>query len=272
MRKLGTSINASTWDLPVDEALAAVRKAGFDAFFTGYECTTDMEEKMTAYANAAAKTGLWFECIHAPFGKPGCNSLWLPGEDGDIMRDHLIESIRSCKRNGVGIAVVHLSSGDFAPCVSDIGHARLDMVIEEAVRCNVTLGFENQRKIGNLSFILELYDNVPQVRFCWDVGHEACFTPGREYMPLFGKKLVYTHIHDNEKVYNGDMHLIPFDGKIDYHRTAELLRKYKYQGTLTLEIAAKKSGRYDDLTIDQFYTRAYDAAKRLRVMVDDSQE
>ena len=91
-------------------------------------------------------------------------------------------------------------------------------------------------------------------------------------MPLFGKKLVYTHIHDNEKVYNGDMHLIPFDGTIDYHRTAELLRKYKYQGTLTLEIAAKKSGRYDDLTIDQFYTRAYDAAKRLRVMVDDSQE
>ena len=135
----------------------------------------------------------------------------------------------------------------------------------------MTLGFENQRKIGNLSFILELYNDVPQVRFCWDVGHEACFTPGREYMPLFGNKLVYTHIHDNEKVYNGDLHLIPFDGKIDYRRTAELLRKYDYQGTLTLEIAPKKSGRYDDLTIDQFFARAYTAAQRLRDLVDGGQ-
>ena len=66
--------------------------------------------------------------------------------------------------------------------------------------------------------------------------------------------------------------MIPFDGKIDYHRTAELLRKYKYQGTLTLEIAAKKSGRYDELTIDQFYSRAYAAAERLRDLVDDGQE
>lgn len=272
MRKLGTSINETKWGFTPDQALAAIRRAGFASFFIGYECGPDMESRMAQYAEGAARQGIWFECIHAPFGKPGCNSLWLPGEDGDVMRDHLIESVQACERFGVPIAVVHLSSGDAAPCVTDIGHARFDAVINEAVKRNVTLAFENQRKIGNLAFILELYDDVPQVRFCWDLGHEACFTPGREYMPLFGKKLVYTHIHDNDCVYNGDLHLIPFDGKIDYTRRMDLLRQYNYQGTLTLEIAPKKSGRYDDLTPDQYYARAYAAALRLRDMLDGPQK
>ena len=271
MRKLGTSINEAKWGMTPDELLAVIRQAGFDAFFIGYECTPDMESRMAQYAESAARQGVWFECIHAPFGNPGCNSLWLPGEEGDVMQDHLMESIRSCEKNGVGIAVVHLSSGDVAPCVSDIGHARFDAVINEAVKRNVVLAFENQRKIGNLAFILELYDDVPQVRFCWDMGHEACFTPGREYMPIFGKKLVYTHIHDNECVYNGDLHLIPFDGRIDFVRKTDLLRQFDYQGTLTLEIAPKKSGRYDALTAPEYYARAHAAAVRLREMLDGKQ-
>ena len=239
MRKLGTSVNASTWDLSVDDTLATVRGAGFDAFFIGYECAPDMEEKMSAYANAAAKIGLWFECIHAPFGKPGCNSLWLPGEDGDIMRDHLIESVRSCQRNGVGIAVVHLSSGDLAPCVSDIGHARLDAVIEEAVKCNVTLGFENQRKIGNLSFILELYDDVPQVRFCWDVGHANLGKFDQyENMTVLGSRLKVLHLHDNYGT--KDDHSLPFLGTVDWDGVMRALRDIHYEGTFNYEVAASK--------------------------------
>lgn len=274
MRKLGTIINAETWKMPVDEALSVIRQAGFDAFFPNYQPHADIEARMEQYADSAARHGLYFESIHAPFkniqGEKAINAMWLSGEEGDIMLGHLLDCVRTCKRHGVPIAVVHLSAGEGAPCVSDIGHARYDRLVDEAVKLGVTLAFENQRKIGNLAFVLELYDKVPEVRFCWDMGHEACNTPEREYMLIFGKKLAYTHIHDNMG-FGKDMHMIPFDGVIDFGHKIELLRRYSYQGTLTLEIQPKVSGRYDNLSAREFYARGYAAACRLREMLDGTE-
>ena len=276
MRKLGVSINPDVWKTSEDEVLEVIRQAGFDAFFIGYLCRPDMEARMARCAEAAARKGLWFECVHAPFidaaGQKSTNRLWLPGEAGDAECELLISCVRSCRKNGVGTVVVHLSAGDDAPCISDVGHSRLDRLVNEAVKENVTLAFENQRKLANLAFVFEVYNDVPQVRFCWDKGHEACFTPGREYMPLFGDKLVYTHIHDNNCELNRDLHMVPFDGSIDFARRAAWLKQFDYQGTLTLEVAPKKSGRYDGWNAPQFYAHAYAAACRLRDMVDGSAE
>jgi len=139
------------------------------------------------------------------------------------------------------------------------------------VQRGVTLGFENQRKLANLAFVFELYENVPQVGFCWDIGHETCFAGGREYMPLFGNRLVYTHIHDNLCQKDGDLHMIPFDGAIDFGRRVELLRRFNYQGSLTLELHPGKCGKYNSLSHQEYFARAYAAAARLRAMLDGDQ-
>lgn len=87
-------------------------------------------------------------------------------------------------------------------------------------------------------------------------------------MPLFGDRCVTTHIHDNNLRYNVDEHLIPFDGSIDYRRTAELLNQYNYQGTLMLEIDLPKEGsdKYKELSLEQFVYKAYAAVNRLRII------
>ncbi|MBO4378259.1 MAG: sugar phosphate isomerase/epimerase [Clostridia bacterium] len=267
MRKLGINFETDFWPGMDEQAgLALLREAGFDCFFTDYYAD---DAVLARYAKAAAQSGMVFESMHAPFSSPiSINAIWHEGADGDAMLEALLDTIRACQRYGVRVAVVHLSSGDNAPCVNDTGHRRLDRLVDEAVRRNVVIGFENQRKLANLAFVFELYDNVPQVRFCWDVGHEACFTPGREYMPLFGSKLTYTHIHDNLCQYNGDLHMIPFDGKIDFSRVAERLREYDYQGSLTLELLPRKSGYYSELTAREYYSRAFGTAVRLRGMLD----
>ena len=87
-------------------------------------------------------------------------------------------------------------------------------------------------------------------------------------MPLFGDKLAFTHINDNLCEYNGDLHLIPFDGKIDFGYVAEQLKKSGYTGTLSLELLPPESDFYRDVSPQEYYARAYHAACRLRDMLD----
>ena len=93
-------------------------------------------------------------------------------------------------------------------------------------------------------------------------------------MPLFGKRVVCLHIHDNMGVYNEDCHMIPFDGKINFYRFAEHLRNSGFDGTLMLELANKKAKKlynnpiYDNLTADEYLQRAANAVKKLRELVD----
>ena len=261
MYRLGINYTSSAGMSP-EENFALFKSLGFDAVFTGCD---DNLEKTERYANAAAKSGLFYESMHAPFD--GINNLWRVGEEGDLMLSRIVSCIERCAKYDIPIAVVHLSSGEAAPHINDLGKSRFDAIVECGVKNGVTVAFENQRKIANLAFAMELYNKIDKVGFCWDVGHEGCFTYGKEFMPLFGEKLVYTHIHDNMCEYNGDQHLIPFDGKNDYERAARHIANSSFDGTLTLEIF-KKDAMYSQTDTESFYTKAYDAIVRFRKMCE----
>ena len=87
-------------------------------------------------------------------------------------------------------------------------------------------------------------------------------------MPVFGDKLICTHLHDNDGVLDDDQHKIPFDGRLNMSRIARQLRQSGYNGTLTLELFAENTNRYDGMTVTAFLERAAMAAKRLRLMAD----
>jgi sugar phosphate isomerase/epimerase len=90
-------------------------------------------------------------------------------------------------------------------------------------------------------------------------------------MPLFGDKLVCLHLHDNYAVFNGDSHLIPFDGKIDFSYVARAIRESSYQGSLMLELGNSSpngsGAKYDGVTPEAFLQKAYSAADTLRKMI-----
>ena len=127
------------------------------------------------------------------------------------------------------------------------------------------IAFENQRKLANIAWAFEAF-TTETVKFCWDCGHEFCFTPGRHYMPLFGDRLICTHIHDNTAVFNDDSHFLPFDGACDFVYVADTLRNSDYTGSLMLEVG--NPSRYGELSPQEFLKKAWDAAVRLRTMVD----
>lgn len=266
MRKIGISMG-SIGGITREEYLDAVKALGFDTVFTGVSETL---EEQARYAEQVAARGLIYENIHAPFGH--INDMWLDVEGGEKMLSELLYSVDACVASGAPILVVHLSSGIKAPSITDIGRARFERLVEYAAQKGIIIAFENQRKIGNIGWAFDNFEDCDNVGFCWDCGHENCFTLGREYMPVFGKKLVCTHIHDNTGVFNADQHLIPFDGNIDFDRFAEHIRRSGYSGPLTLEITSKHGACYRNMTSDEFLQRAADAVKRLRTMVDGKTE
>ena len=245
----------------VDEAMKNISNAGFDTLMTD----THPAEKMYELVNAASRAGLCFDQIHAP--ATNINSMWLDGGDGDATEYMLENSLNVASEFSVPYVVVHISSGDNAPHITDIGKRRFDRLVEHACKKGVTVAFENQRKLANLAFMMELYDDCSNVGLCWDSGHEACFAGGREYLPLFAKKLVCTHLHDNMKMPGEDCHLLPFDGQIDFEKAAKYIKNSGYRGVLNLEVnKARRDGFYDNLTIEEFLQKAYNALVRFDEM------
>lgn len=84
-------------------------------------------------------------------------------------------------------------------------------------------------------------------------------------MPLFGDRLICTHIHDNEGVYNKDSHLIPFDGGLDFDYVASALRSAP-EVPLILELK-RKATPYESMSDEDYLARAAAAVKRLRDMI-----
>ncbi len=265
MHKLGINYTHLA-NVKPEECFALFALLGFDSVFTEFIGEAPLANTQV-YAEQAAKNGLFYEALHAPFHH--INDMWKQGENGEIMLRELCDCIDACEKFGIPKAIVHLSSGVNAPFVNDVGHARFDALIDHAVKKNITVAFENQRKLANIAFAFEIYKDIENVGFCWDTGHEACFAQGMEFMPLFGKKLVFTHIHDNFSQPGGDLHMIPFDGSIDFEKCARHIKNSGYDGTLSLEIFPTISGKYTDISSRQYYEKAFDSIKKFRSLVEN---
>lgn len=262
MRKIGINLHFAK-SLSDTDAAELLFSHGFRATFSD---TFDAERQVNI-AELLARKGISYDTLHAPFGH--INDMWREGEGGERMCAELIACIDNCALAGVPTAVMHLSSGVNAPQVNDIGIARFTRLVEHAGKKGVVIAFENQRKLTNISWALETFEKNEQVGFCWDCGHEGCFSNGRQYMPLFASQLAALHIHDNYAVFNGDRHMIPFDAALDFERIARQIRESGYRGTLMLELFKKDGEPYGNMTADEYLCRAYAAAERLRAMIDN---
>ena len=243
-----------------------IAEIGFDGFFSVWH---DRAET-ALFADCAAKHGLCYSSLHAPYA--AVNEMWLPGDEGDAVLAEFCESVSDAAEHGIPVVVMHMSSGDGAPSITDIGRVRYDKLVDFAVGKGLTLAFENQRKLANLAYMFETYADVPNVRFCWDMGHESALGPGFAYMPMFGGKAAYTHIHDNLCVHNGDLHLIPFDGAIDFDARVSHLAASDYTGPLTLELSGPRPEFYGGMSCEDYLTRAFVALRKLRDLLQNKKE
>lgn len=261
---MDTGINLFCYGGPeeceIERQIDLMKENGFGHTFV----MADIPELTGSLVDKVKRSGIVFDTLHAPFY--GINHMWAEGIDGDAMLGRLTDTVDKCADYEIPVAIVHLSSGKPAPKISDAGNLRFAKLAERARQKNVTLAFENQRFLANIASVLE---QLPDMGFCWDVGHEGCFTMGKRFMPWFGDRLTAVHIHDNHHLPDEDEHLIPYDGITDFDMIAKTLADYSFCGTVMLEIFRSESEKYKNFTSEEYYKRAGIAARRLATAVDE---
>ena len=261
MKKLGINLDAFE-NIEYDESAKILADLGFKATFSDISFGKAPEY----VAELCNRFSLEYQFVHAIY--KGANNMWLNNINGDGMFQTLISNIDSCHNANVPILVIHISSGFTPPPISKIGKERFRKLVARAQNKKVKIAFENLRVPKYLKWAMETFKDCENVGFCWDTGHENCFTKGIEYMSLYGDRLLCTHIHDNNKELGRDLHLIPFDGKIDYNKVACHLKNSSYEGPLMLEVF-EKNEIYNTMSGLEFYKKAYNSIRKIQQLILD---
>jgi len=253
--------------IPFDEQIRLFRQVGFEGFFAYWEKGMDV----AALKKVADEEGMIFQSLHAPSGI-GSRHLWYESEETPLHMDIFLSCLRDCAANGIPIMVLHSFYGFDLHEPTETGIKNYTVLVEEARRLGVTIALENLEGEEYLAALLEHFKDDPNVGFCWDSGHEACYTH-RDLLaePCHGPKLIATHLNDNlgTRDWNGeltgldDLHLLPFDGIIDWQDAARRLAKWGFDDILMFELKPKgqpgrrESDAYERMSPVEFVTNAY---------------
>lgn len=263
MRKIGINTRARKGVTP-EKLVPMLKEFGFDMVFS----SVWEREEMRRATELLYAAGISYDTLHAPFKQ--INEIWSEGEAGAQIYAGLINCIDVCREVGAPIAVVHLSGSQQSPPPTDLGRKRFIELVDYAATKGVKIAFENIKSLANLAWAMEEFQGAEHVGFCWDCGHEACFTPGIKYMPLFADRLICTHLHDNCGKINEDLHRLPFDGNLDFVYIANQIQKSGYTGTLMLEVNGD-SEVYSHLSDEAFFARASEAMRQLCDLVENGE-
>ena len=82
---------------------------------------------------------------------------------------------------------------------------------------------------------------------CLDTGHSAItgIEPEDMIRTIGGEMIKAVHIHDNDRL--GDLHLLPFEGKLNWDNITGALKDIDYEGDFTLESTNFFTGVPDNL-------------------------
>lgn len=271
MVRLGSFI-ATEFGAPLSRQVELLAGYGFDSFFVG---ASDEERRQYRDCRKAANdAGVFWETIHGPYGSAegGVNALWGEGEAGDRFLSLLLRTIDDCAENHVEIMICHGSFTNVIPEPSETGGRRFDRLVAHASAAGVKIAFENLEFASPLRFLLRRYDHHPSVGLCWDIGHQGCYTPEHDVMAEFGNRILCVHIHDNlgkrdaeRPTYADDLHLLPFDGTLDFAAAGRKLRSSPFSLSLMLELCYRRwpevVARYP--SAEDFLREAHSRALRL---------
>ena len=239
------------------EQLRHIKAAGFDGFFALWEHPGQLDQ----LATEADALGLLFQSVHAPFRQT--SAMWEPGSSGDMALQELLSCLEDCKRLHVPIMVSHVFMGFEVRMPTELGIQRFARLFSAAEEAGVQVALENVESIPHLQTLLDAF---PNVRFCWDSGHGLCYNKDYDLLSMYGHRIAATHLNDNFGVQHkdgiiskyDDLHLLPFDGKMDWDQAMQKLGCFS--GPLTFELSFK---HYNDMLPADFFVLAYQRACRV---------
>ena len=270
-KKLGFSIGQS-FGLSVPEAVQLVKESGFDALSPEWKPDGSHQE----YIRAARECGLELQSLHAPFLK--AKDMWDSDEEkGAAAVAELLDCLNVCVEHQIPVMVVHAYIGFKEHEPTPYGLVRFQQVADEAQKHDVKIALENTEGEEYLAALMQYFTGSPAVGFCWDAGHEMCYSHSKNLLQVLGDRLIMTHLNDNlgisrfdgKTFWTDDLHLLPYDGIADWDVLIQRLRASKKQETLNFELGINsKRGRhendvYEQMPLEQYLAEAYKRACRI---------
>lgn len=229
-------------DDPV-ERMQKIKDHGFDCIFTSpNKKYTPQNGTLAEQVATAKRLGLKLSSLHSSYNSPKLPLFWKKGLQGYLIERKLAKEIAIAKKYNFTCLVVHLD-GKY----SEVGKNRLLRLLAIAEKYDMPLAIEN---LDNEELFIEVFKNIehPYMKFCYDVGHQNCFTPNFDVINKYGDKLVTVHLHDN----NGkkDEHTLNLYGTVDWDKVARDLARFQ-EVYLDYELTmADKHGLSDEEILD----------------------
>lgn len=261
MRELAVAIQYKNKNVSVFDTINSVKSAGFKNVFVQWYDEMKWEISQQEQVDYCKKLGL--NIIFAHLGYQNINDIWLDGVDGEKLVERYKRNIRDCNKNGIPLVVMHLIGGKNPPKYNELGLNRIREITNYAKKLNVKVAFENTKVKGYLEYVLGNI-NDDNVGICFDIGHFHVHFNDEFNFEFFKDRIFAVHLHDNDK--SDDLHLIPFDGTIEWEPVIKRLKECNYNGPVTLELAY----RYEYLndSIDKFYAKGHEVATKIAEMFE----
>lgn len=240
------------------ESLKRAKAAGFDVVdlnlcqICGHKTTLHLDtwqKDAEEIRRTAEDLGISLPQCHLPF--KSTKVKWQEPEDYKYFIEMFYRAIDVAAVIGFPWAVIHPDRYFVVPESENWdldtfikkNHEEYDPLVEYALKKGVGIAFENMNR-GRFSQAEELVAYIDSYRddrvgACWDTGHaNMYYKGGDQWDPLHvvGHRLHATHIHDNRA--KDDLHLMPYDGTIDWPRVVAALRDIGYTGDFVSEAAS----------------------------------
>jgi L-ribulose-5-phosphate 3-epimerase len=234
------------------ERFRLIKEAGFDNVFLWWgDEFVDLDGDKNLLPEMARAVGLEVENVHAPFDKT--NRIWTESVNAEDIVKRYTQCIIDCAQHNIPTVVIHLTNGDAPPAPTLLGIDRIKYLVELAEQKGVNIALENLRKPEYLQFV---FSNIQSNRlgFCYDSGHENCYSKGTDLLRTYGNKLMALHLHDNDGT--DDQHRIPGEGTINWDSIIQKIKSTRYQGAISLEVTNEFSKQYSGITAQEFLMAA----------------
>lgn len=262
MQEIVVCVQNENKKVNVVETINAIAKSGYKNVFAQWYDDNSWEYDQDKQISLCKELGL--NIIFAHLGYQKINSIWLPGEEGDRQVERYKKDFLDCKERGISLVVMHLCSGSKVPEYNEIGLNRIKILAEFAKSLDMKIAFENTKVKGYLEYVFNNldYDNIG---VCFDIGHYHVHFKDEFPFELFKDKIFAVHLHDNDQT--DDLHLLPFDGTLNWEDTIKKLKQANYTGPITLELCYRY--QYLDMTVEDFYKEGYKRGKNIREIFEN---
>lgn len=241
-----------------DESVRLIKKAGFKNVFISWR-TGGFSKVAMHRIELIRALGLNISFAHLGYkGTHNVINLWKDTTDGDKLVELYSEDIKQLAYNKINIGVMHVHRSFDLPILSEVGLNRLREILKTAEKYKFTIAIENLKDKEVFDYV---FDNIQSdyLKICYDCGHDHVHYKDTFDFEKYKDKIIVAHIHDNDQ--DGDEHLLPYDGTINWNTLVDKFKEINYKGVLACESHLQLG--YQIAKPKVFFNEAY---KRLTIL------